>query len=81
MRINDSNTIKELENQAKNIKSLMDQLNKAYIGLTVDELIRLALTKPETPVADEEDAPTKNRPMIGGGEIESINKAAARQTS
>ena len=40
-------TIKELADQAKNTKSIMDRLNKAYIGLTTDELIRLALSRDE----------------------------------
>lgn len=51
--LNGKNTIHELEQQAKNTKFLMDRLNRAYIGLTVDEIIRLALTKPEELEQDE----------------------------
>lgn len=39
--LNDSSSIKDLENQAKNTKHLMDRLSRAYIGLTVEEIIRL----------------------------------------
>lgn len=39
----DKDTIKELEEQARNTKMLMDRLNLAYIGLTTDEILRLAL--------------------------------------
>lgn len=35
--------IKDLERQAQNTRGLMDRLNRAYIGLTVEELLRLAL--------------------------------------
>lgn len=41
--LNDSSSIKELEAQAKNTKYLIDKLNKAYIGLATDEIIKLIL--------------------------------------
>ena len=41
--LNDSSSIKDLENQAKNTKYLIDKLNKAYIGLATDEIIKLIL--------------------------------------
>lgn len=41
--IKEKDSIKDLKYQAMNTKSLMDSLNKAYIGLSTDELIRLAL--------------------------------------
>ena len=39
----DKDTIKALEDQAKNTKYLMDRLNKAYIGITTDELFEAVL--------------------------------------
>lgn len=33
--------IKDLENQAKNTKQLMDRLNRAAYGLTFDEALRI----------------------------------------
>ena len=41
--MNENDKIKDLENQAKNTKQLMDRLNEAYCGMTTEELIRLAL--------------------------------------
>lgn len=41
--MNENNTIKDLEAQAKNTKHLMDALNSAYLGLTIEEIIKLAL--------------------------------------
>lgn len=38
--MNEKNTIKDLENQAKNTKYLMDKLNKATYGMTMDEVIK-----------------------------------------
>lgn len=38
--MNEKNTIKDLENQAKNTKYLMDKLNKAAYGMTMDEVIK-----------------------------------------
>lgn len=40
-------SVKDLEQQAQNTKHLMDRLNRAYIGLTVEELLRLALGRKE----------------------------------
>lgn len=51
--ISDNSTIKDLELQAKNTKVLMDRLNSAYLGMTTEELIRLALSKKEE--AEEKD--------------------------
>lgn len=61
-RINENSSIHELANQAKNTKQLVDLINKAYLGLTTDELIRLALTKPEELEQAEEEAEGKPRP-------------------
>lgn len=41
--MNENGSIKELENHAKNMKHLMDKLNKAYLGMTMEEIIRMAL--------------------------------------
>lgn len=41
----DTDTIKELEQQATNTKQMLDRLNKAGYGITMDELIRLALKR------------------------------------
>ena len=51
--INENNSIKELENQAKNTKYLMDKLNKAYIGLTTDEIIKLILKSEKIDIESE----------------------------
>jgi len=42
--MNDQDKIKDLELQAANTKHLMDKLNKAYLGMTTEEIIRMALT-------------------------------------
>ena len=36
----ETDSIKDLENQANNTRYLMDRLNKAAYGFTVDELIK-----------------------------------------
>lgn len=54
--LNEKSTIHELEIQAKNTKQLVDRINKAYLGLTTDELIKLALADPE-----ESDKPTPEK--------------------
>lgn len=38
--MNEKNTIKDLENQAKNTRHLMDKLNRAAYGMTMDEVIK-----------------------------------------
>lgn len=38
--MNDKNTIKDLENQARNTKNLVDRINRAHYGMTVDEIIK-----------------------------------------
>lgn len=53
--INENNSIKDLELQAKNTKVMMDRLNSAYLGMTTDELIKLALGKEETEEKDDRD--------------------------
>ena len=53
--INENNSIKDLELQAKNTKVMMDRLNSAYLGMTTDELIKLALGKEETEGKDDRD--------------------------
>lgn len=39
--MNENSTVKELLNQCNNTKHFVDEIMKAYVGLTVDELIRL----------------------------------------
>ena len=41
--MNKEDKIKDLETQARNTKHLMDELNIAYLGMTTEELIKLAL--------------------------------------
>lgn len=41
----DTDTIKDLEQQAVNTKQLLDKLNRAGYGMTMEELIRLALKR------------------------------------
>lgn len=41
--MNDNDAIKDLISQAKNIKWLIDQVSAAYIGMTTEEILRLAL--------------------------------------
>ena len=36
----DKNSIKDLENQAKNTRYLVDRINRAHYGMTVDEIIK-----------------------------------------
>ena len=55
--MNENGSIKELENHAKNMKRLMDSLNKAYLGMTTEEIIRLALEGRRNETAD----PRKDR--------------------
>ena len=38
--MNEKNTIKDLENQAKNTRHFMDKLNRAAYGMTMDEVIK-----------------------------------------
>lgn len=45
--MNEKNLIKDLETQARNTKNLMDSLMISYIGITAEELIRLASGKRE----------------------------------
>lgn len=45
--MNENDSIKNLEEQAKNTKYLIDRLNTAYLGMTTDELIKLALSSGE----------------------------------
>ena len=66
--MNEKNTIKELEIQARNTKSLMDRLNKAYIGLTTDEIIRMAMTKEVNKNVDRDfDASRSSRAAAKAG--------------
>ena len=39
--MNEKNTIKDLENQARNTKNLVDRINRAHYGMTVDEIIKM----------------------------------------
>lgn len=41
--MNENGTIKDLEMQARNTKYLMDALSTAYLGMTTEEILRLAL--------------------------------------
>lgn len=38
--MNEKNTIKDLENQVRNTKNLVDRINRAHYGMTVDEIIK-----------------------------------------
>nr|DAG79130.1 MAG TPA: hypothetical protein [Caudoviricetes sp.] len=39
--MNEKDSIKDLESQARNTKHLMDKLNRAAYGMTFDEAIRI----------------------------------------
>ena len=45
--MNENGTIKDLEMQARNTKYLMDVLNTAYLGMTTEEIIKLAFSGKE----------------------------------
>ena len=45
--MNEKNTIKDLEDQAKNTRYLMDKLNRAAYGMTWDEIIKALGNKRE----------------------------------
>lgn len=51
----EKDSIRDLEQQAQNTKYLMDRLNRAYIGLTVEELLRLALERKEEKSGGEDN--------------------------
>ena len=53
--INESSSIKDLELQAKNTKVMMDRLNSAYLGMTTDELIKLAIEREKIKGKDDSD--------------------------
>lgn len=65
--LNESSSIKELEQQAKNTKQLIDRLNKAYIGLTTDELIKKALSNDKPESVLEETSESKSEKDQGWG--------------
>ena len=44
--MNEKDSIKDLEAQARNTKHLMDKLNRAAYGMTFDEAIRLGKENP-----------------------------------
>lgn len=46
--MNENNTIKDLESQARNTKRLMDKLNQAAYGMTFDEALRLRPSDPNS---------------------------------
>lgn len=52
--MNENDKIKDLVNQARNTKHLVDEINRAYLGLTTDELIRLALNEKEKETEENE---------------------------
>lgn len=41
--MNEKDSIKDLISQAKNTKQLVDQVSAAYLGMTTEEILRLAL--------------------------------------
>lgn len=43
--MNENDTIKSLVEQARNTKHLVDLVNLAYMGMTTNEIIKLALSK------------------------------------
>lgn len=51
----DTDTIKDLEQQAVNTKQLLDRLNRAGYGMTMEELIRLALKRNNLEHAEKEN--------------------------
>ena len=51
--MNEKDSIKDLESQARNTKHLMDKLNRAAYGMTFDEAIRLGTENP--PPCSEHD--------------------------
>lgn len=50
----ETDSIKALEQQAKNTKYLMDKLNRAAYGLTFDELVKEALSRGDEPDAEKD---------------------------
>lgn len=46
--MNEKDTIKDLESQARNTKRLMDKLNRAAYGMTMDEALRLHPSSPNS---------------------------------
>lgn len=44
----DQDSVKALEDQARNTKHLMDRLNRAYLGITTDEIFKVMLWCAET---------------------------------
>lgn len=53
--MNEKNTIKDLENQAKNTRHLMDKLNRAAYGMTWDEIIKTLRNKREEGDAEKDE--------------------------
>lgn len=46
--MNEKDSIKDLESQARNTKHLMDKLNRAAYGMTFDEALRLRPSDPNS---------------------------------
>ncbi|QQL05876.1 hypothetical protein [Dysosmobacter welbionis] len=46
--MNEKDSIKDLEAQARNTKHLMDKLNRAAYGMTFDEALRLRPSDPNS---------------------------------
>ena len=54
--MNENDKIKDLESQAKNTRQLMDRLNEAYLGMTTEEILRLALKEKKESKNEDRDS-------------------------
>lgn len=61
----DQDSVKALEDQARNTKHLMDRLNRAYLGITTDEIFKVMLWYVET--GGGNDNQNINPDRSGGG--------------
>lgn len=53
--MNENSTVKDLERQAANTRHLMDKLNRAAYGMTMDEALRLHTTSNHDKPTEKED--------------------------
>ena len=53
--MNENSTVKYLEAQARNTKRLMDKLNRAAYGMTMDEALRLRSTSNHDKPTEKEE--------------------------
>lgn len=52
--MNENGTVKDLERQAANTRHLMDKLNRAAYGMTMDEALRLHTSNHDQPTEKED---------------------------